>query len=84
MYISLCLSLCRACDLNSVCVKSVCVLDECVCVCVCVYVLRVYMCLLCEGMFMQISWICVHMCVCMFKIWVRRSVNVPSLVCPVE
>lgn len=50
----------------------------------CVYVLRVYMCLLCEGMFMQISWICVHMCVCMFKIWVRRSVNVPSLVCPVE
>lgn len=42
MYISLCLSLCRACDLNSVCVKSVCVLDEGVCVCVCTEGLYVF------------------------------------------
>lgn len=28
-----------------------------------VYVLRVCMCLLCESMFMQLAWVCVHVCV---------------------
>lgn len=59
-------------DLLCVCGVS----NEGVFVCVCmlsVYVYAVYTCLL-------VVWLCV----CMFKIWIRRTVCVPSQMCPVE